>query len=187
MWGHAAYNGSAVGPVPRPGGVKNMATDQNQSRPKRLRRLGRVWPEPGRYFLTFCASDRQPVLANAKVHDRVQRFISDSLNRYGGWVHGIVLMPDHIHLIVSMASGSVVLGEWIKAFKAVVANREFRWQPGFFDHVLRSEESLSEKWDYIRMNPVRAGLVKRPEDWAFSVFFDSRTGQEIPPRGSGSL
>jgi hypothetical protein len=33
------------------------------------------------------------------------------------------------------------------------------WQRDFFDHVLRSSESYSEKWKYVRDNPVRAGLV----------------------------
>lgn len=42
------------------------------------------------------------------------------------------------------------------------------WQDGFFDHLLRSGESYSEKWNYVRMNPVRAGLVERPEDWPFA-------------------
>lgn len=159
-----------------------MATDQTPPCPKRLRRLPRIWTPHSRYFLTFCAGDRKPVLANPGVYARVQQFISDSLSRYGVWVDGYVLMPDHVHLIISTAPESVVLGEWVKAFKSVVAHREFRWQPGFFDHVLRSEESTAEKWEYIRMNPVRAGLAERPEDWAYSGFFDPRTGREIPPR-----
>jgi putative transposase len=41
------------------------------------------------------------------------------------------------------------------------------WQEGFFDHVLRSSESYSQKWDYVQMNPVRAGLCEKAEDWAY--------------------
>lgn len=41
------------------------------------------------------------------------------------------------------------------------------WQEGFFDHVLRNSESYSQKWEYVRMNPVRAGLCKKPEDWPY--------------------
>jgi hypothetical protein len=41
------------------------------------------------------------------------------------------------------------------------------WQRGFFDHVLRSEESYGEKWQYVRENLVRAGLVKNWQDWPF--------------------
>jgi len=39
------------------------------------------------------------------------------------------------------------------------------WQEGFFDHVLRSSESYSQKWDYVRQNPVRAKLIEKSEDW----------------------
>jgi putative transposase len=40
------------------------------------------------------------------------------------------------------------------------------WQRDFFDRFLRSADSYSEKWEYVRDNPVRAGLVRRPEDWS---------------------
>ena len=46
------------------------------------------------------------------------------------------------------------------------------WQPEFFDHLLRNQGSLAEKWDYIRENPVRAGLVKRCEDWPYAGSVD---------------
>jgi hypothetical protein len=41
------------------------------------------------------------------------------------------------------------------------------WEKDFFDHVMRSEESYEQKWLYVRENPVRAGLVKRWEDWSY--------------------
>jgi hypothetical protein len=41
------------------------------------------------------------------------------------------------------------------------------WQPGFFDHLLRNTESYGQKWEYVRENPVRAGLVARAEDWPY--------------------
>ncbi len=148
-------------------------------RPKRLRRLTRVWAGHDRYFLTFCVEGRRRALVGAEVHGRAQRFISDSLDRHGVWVDAYVLMPDHAHLIVTAARESIGLGQWVKAFKAMVAQREFRWQPGYFDHVLRSDESAGEKWEYIRMNPVRAGLVEKPEDWPYSGFFDPRTGRPV--------
>ena len=70
-------------------------------------------------------------------------------------------MPDHLHMIASQGRSSVSLGQWIKAFKAVVAKREFASQQGFFDHLIRSQESESEKWEYIGLNPVCKGLVPR--------------------------
>lgn len=43
----------------------------------------------------------------------------------------------------------------------------WRWQPGCFDRLLRSDESLEEKWLYVEENPVRAGLVSRWQDWPY--------------------
>ena len=41
------------------------------------------------------------------------------------------------------------------------------WQERFFDHLLRSKESYSQKWAYVRQNPVRAGLAARHENWPY--------------------
>ena len=84
-----------------------------------------------------------------------------------------VIMPDHVHLFVR---GSQVfrLGPWVGLLKQALAKatRLSRaeaqvWEEGFFDHVLRSNESYSQKWNYVRENPVRAGLVKAVEDWPY--------------------
>ncbi len=46
------------------------------------------------------------------------------------------------------------------------------WQKEFFDHLLRSDESYSEKWNYVRENPVRAGLVVNADEWKFIGHID---------------
>ena len=45
------------------------------------------------------------------------------------------------------------------------------WQPGFSDHILRNDESYSQEWEYVRENPVRAGLVTRGDDWPYQGEF----------------
>ena len=47
------------------------------------------------------------------------------------------------------------------------------WQEEFFDHVLRSSESHSQKWEYVKENPVRAGLVDKSDDWPFQGKIES--------------
>ena len=42
------------------------------------------------------------------------------------------------------------------------------WQRGFFDHVLRNDESYGDKWNYVRENPVRGGFVNDPDEWRYS-------------------
>ncbi len=88
-----------------------------------------------------------------------------------GWAV-CALMPDHLHLFVAFDDEIINLPTWMKSLKNTVSKtlRSLglaapHWQKGFFDHVLRSGKSYSEKWEYVRENPMRAGLVLRAEDW----------------------
>lgn len=83
-------------------------------------------------------------------------------------------MPDHLHLFAGFADGSPKLSDWVSALKrtlsAALPYAQFpapHWQKGFFDHVLPSNESYAAKWEYVRLNPVLAGLVMRAEDWPY--------------------
>ncbi len=82
-------------------------------------------------------------------------------------------MPDHIHLFVR-GGPTFVLGLWVGTLKQSLAKvpnfskvGEQVWKEGFFDHVLRNDESYAQKWNYVRENPVRAGFVETAEDWPF--------------------
>jgi len=71
----------------------------------------------------------------------------------------------------------------ISSFKALVAKRaRVKWQRDFFEHRLRGDESLDEKANYIRMNPVRKGLVGDPGDWPWKwePWTDHRGGPSGP-------
>jgi putative transposase len=83
-------------------------------------------------------------------------------------------MPDHVHLFVAFPPTGITLSKWIQALRSIIGKELLRmgfqkphWQEGFFDHVLRNADSYSQKWDYVRMNPVRAGLCRQPEDWPY--------------------
>jgi REP element-mobilizing transposase RayT len=79
-------------------------------------------------------------------------------------------MPDHVHLFVC-GGHEFSLAEWMKGLKRAISNAlaptegRMKWQPGFFDHLLRNDESYSQKWNYVRENPVRAGLVATADEW----------------------
>ena len=94
---------------------------------------------------------------------------------HGAWIGDYVLMPDHLHLLVVMDDAKITLATWGKSLKNTLSKtlREAgvcapHWEKTFFDHVLRSNEYYSEKWEYVRNNPVRAGLAKNPEDWPYA-------------------
>jgi putative transposase len=143
--------------------------------PSRPPRLSNVFCkfDPPLYFITFCTFDRNRLLANEPFHTH---FINLMRRKSGeGIACGeFVIMPDHIHLFLRIDPRRYELGKTVGFIKQSLSKplREAgaaqpHWQPGFFDHILRNAESYSEKWDYVRSNPVRAGLVESADKWAF--------------------
>jgi len=88
-----------------------------------------------------------------------------------------VFLPDHWHCIcapvypttISLAIKSVKQSSISAINRGRGAEGEF-WQPRFFDRALRTVQEYSEKVEYIHLNPVKAGLVRRPQDWRWSSF-----------------
>ncbi len=89
-----------------------------------------------------------------------------------------VVMPDHLHLILKPIKG-VKLPNLLKQLKGFSADRLNRilnrsgkfWQKESFDHLIRDDAGLREKWEYIKENPVKANLVKKAEEYQFSSFY----------------
>jgi len=140
---------------------------------ERLNRLEQRYVDNPVYFLTCCTADRVPILASDRIHKAFLAFSREALTR-DIFVGRYVLMPDHFHLYVKVPAPSENLSRWVKSLKNYLSHAlklgnvaAPHWQKGFFDHVLRSSESYSDKWLYMVENPVRAGLVKDWRDWQF--------------------
>jgi putative transposase len=102
------------------------------------------------------------------------------------WPHLVLVMPDHLHALMAFATVPGMrktMNDW-KRFTARALGIE--WQRDFFDHRLRHDESFIEKAHYIRMNPVRAGLVEKPEDWPYVWSIDGALGESALPGRNGS-
>lgn len=137
-------------------------------RPPRLERIFQSYASP-LYFVTFNTHRHSKLLANRAVHDAFVAFGSEAEKR-GIAVGRYVLMPDHAHLFVRGGS-EFILAQWVRMLKRVLSkaipDESPHWQEGFFDHLIRHRESYSEKWEYVRQNPVRAGLVTDADAWPF--------------------
>jgi len=97
----------------------------------------------------------------------------------GRWfLHLFLLMPDHLHLLGTFPDGRVK--ETCGAWKRYVAGHfGVSFQPDCFEHRIRDAAGFAEKFEYIRMNPVRKALVPLPDDWPHRIAFDPRTGDPI--------
>jgi putative transposase len=130
------------------------------------------WDQEVVYFLTFCVAGRRKVLAN----DEAFAAFEAAIARLTNWnVIAAVLMADHAHLLIAPHDREAAVGNASGAIKRWIRQRmnaEWQWQPGSFDRLLRSDESAEEKWQYIRENPVRAGLVEKWQDWPYRFGFE---------------
>jgi REP element-mobilizing transposase RayT len=99
----------------------------------------------------------------------LQQYAHCGITRFHVAVGRYVIMPDHVHLFVR-GDQNFRLSPWIGGLKRAMSmalKSQRLWQAGFFDHILRSDESYAEKWNYVRDNPVRAGLVKTADEWLY--------------------
>jgi REP element-mobilizing transposase RayT len=113
------------------------------------------------------------ILATEAVHEGFVEFAKHG-SKHGAWIGAYVLMPNHLHFFVMIDGEQVKLATWMKSLKNELSKTlrsasvlAPHWQKGFFDHILCSVESYSQKWAYVRENPVRGGFVKEWEDWSF--------------------
>ena len=125
-------------------------------------------PEDEIFFITVCCIGHGK---NQLCNPRIARGIFDSVefrNQNNVWyAHLVCLMPDHLHALISFPYErpmKLIMSDW-KRF--LTTTLKIEWQRDFFDHRLRKEESYLEKADYIRANPLRAGLVAASEDWPY--------------------
>ena len=162
---------------------------------KHLKRLARVWITDPVFFITTCSHQRQTILANTQIAKILVDEWAGARERHGWMVGRYVIMPDHVHFFCAPIRGIAPLdgindpiykdlSGFIQQWKQWTSKRIIRecnspngpsglrqqfvspiWQAEFFDHLLRSQESYSQKWEYVHQNPVRKGLVKRVDDW----------------------
>ena len=143
-------------------------------RSKHLAHLSSFAAEPVVFF-TVVAARRQAVLANGALQEILHGIWALAGERNGWWVGDYLLMPDHVHFFARAGREAMPMKKWVQMWKSLSARQWMvlqrtsapLWQEDYFDRYLRSAENYSEKWVYVEANPVRKGLVARPEDWPY--------------------
>ena len=155
--------------------------------PSKLHHTVPNWVEPDALFHIRIALDRtkeQPTLITSPIAESLMESAKFYEAQHRWYITAFLLMPDHIHALLSFERDkamSRVIGDW-KHFHR--HKHGIIWQEGFFDHRLRDDErgeQLSAKINYIRQNPVAAGLCTKAEDWPWwierSALDDKRAGE----------
>jgi REP element-mobilizing transposase RayT len=126
-------------------------------------------------YLTVTTYGRRLILNTDWAHEILHAIWAQSSEKNDWYVGDYLLMPDHLHCFARCGRKAVSLKQWMKMWKSLSARKMIRlhdlkppiWQADYFDRYLRSSESYTDKWNYVKLNPVRAGMVKDAHDWPF--------------------
>jgi putative transposase len=155
-------------------------------------RLRRSYGTGYLHFITFSCHQRRPLLGAPQCRDLFLRILEETRLRYGFIVVGYVVMPEHVHLLISEPDDdtpSVVMQVLKQRFARELLRRlrERRtpkpgslwsavleeghvWQRRFYDVVVWNPGKRVEKLRYMHRNPVKRELVLAPEEWKWSSF-----------------
>ena len=146
------------------------------------------------HFVTFSCYRRQPFFSTPELCNRFVETLEDTRARFGLYVYGYVVMPEHVHLLVSEPPGAK-LADALHYLKLSFAKRtrglrrslvpQVRarfvranlgtapgsfWQKRYHDRNVRNYHEFSMKLRYLHRNPVTRGLVREPAEWKWSSF-----------------
>jgi putative transposase len=154
------------------------------------RNLKRYYGAGDLHFITCSCYRRQPLLATPRRSDLFLTVLEQMRKRYQFVVAGYVVMPEHIHLLISepqVKTPSTVMQAIKLGFaRRVLAQARRRrdpaqaslfdhapqhiWQKRFYDFNVWTEHKRIEKLRYMHRNPVKRGLAASPELWRWSSF-----------------
>jgi len=139
---------------------------------KKIRLIEDAYNREHAFYLTVCTQGRRPwfselpALAQA-CEEIILRLAQDRHSELFAWC----VMPDHAHILIldhdPVDFIRLMKGNLTKSARKLKA-AEGLWQRSFFDRAIRWEESIMDVARYIWANPVRAGLVTSPVEYAWS-------------------
>jgi putative transposase len=138
------------------------------------------------FFITTVAWQRVPIF---RVEARARLLIEvlfDYRDQGKYLLHEFVVMPDHIHLLITPAP-DISVERAVQFIKGAYSYRLRKiekiqvWQESFTNHRIRDAEDYARHCEYIRLNPVRAGLVREAAEYSFSSASAEYRLDGVPP------
>jgi putative transposase len=140
------------------------------------------------YFFTLVTFQRQSIFHDEIAVDVLRSAFRDVMKRMPFHIDAIVVLPDHIHCLWTLPEGDAdysmrwrlikrnftrncpVEYQQAQSMARLRKGEKAVWQRRFWEHLIRDEADFSRHYDYIHFNPVRHGLVEKPQDWPYSSF-----------------
>ena len=127
-----------------------------------------------RYSVTICVNARRSVFVRPEIVEPVRTQLQITAAEHRLEIIAYCFMPDHLHILPAGTADEADFLRFMRVFKQRSSFHWKRlhgctlWQRGYIERVLRTDEDTLTVARYILDNPVRAGLVRSPEDYPFS-------------------
>ena len=154
--------------------------------------------DPGHaHALTFSCFRQWPLLSSDRTRKWFLDSLKTACEKHQFNLKAFVIMPNHVHLVVVSEKDVYDIAKFLQSVKQPISMKAKKWlaennkkwlnklsytnrygqvrfrfwqQAGGYDRNIINKETLRKIIDYIHFNPVRKGLVKKPEDWKWSSF-----------------
>jgi putative transposase len=128
------------------------------------------------YHVTSRGNERKEIFRRLEDYERFKHYLSEAQDKYDYLLHGYVLMTNHYHLILETKKANLhqimhyLNGSYTTYFNLENGRSGHLFQGRYKGVVIEVDNYLLELSRYIHLNPVRADLVKRPEEYAHSSY-----------------
>ena len=142
--------------------------------------LKRLQQSQQTHFVTFTCYHRRPSFDTSDRYDLFVQVLEETRRRFAICVYGFVVMPEHVHLLVSEPERGV-LADAIHCLKLTFGKRlraGVFWQKRYYDRNVRNEQEFQEKLRYLHRNPVKRGLAEKAEEWKWSSLWTARDREQ---------
>ena len=146
----------------------------------------RVFLDGYSYYITMVTYRRKPLLV--QFIDELREAFRHSMKKYHYRIDAIVVLPDHLHMIITPKHGTdypEIIKQIKRSFvynlpedirvksKIELTASQYRrgeagiWQSRYYEHTIRNEKDMLEKMQYIQNNPIKHGICKHDETWKY--------------------
>jgi putative transposase len=151
------------------------------ARALRLELPGTVWHITGR------GNERRDIVRDDADRQLLLDLVAEAVGRFRWNLYQYVLMTNHYHFVIHLTAATLSSGmKWLNSGYAQAFNRRHErvghlFQGRFKGRLVQEEAYLAEVLRYVALNPVRAGMVARPEDYRWSSHRAMAGLDEVPP------
>ena len=153
-----------------------------------MRKYIRNYVEGGTYFFTIVTKNRKPLFQDPSLCELFIAGVEKVKSLHPFNLVAYCILPDHVHLLVSLPEGVRDYSNIIKEVKrSVTTNIKKRldqpdlvvWQDRFWEHTIRDQRDMQTHYDYIHYNPVKHGYVESVDQWKWSSIDVDESDRDI--------